>query len=45
MLDRMGGPAIEINAAPVAVLSAVGRAFFPRSYQRTLAAQGVPADE
>ena len=42
VLDRMGGPAIEINAAPVAVLSAIGRAFFPKAYQRTLAGQGVP---
>jgi NAD(P)-dependent dehydrogenase (short-subunit alcohol dehydrogenase family) len=42
VIDRMGGPAIEINAAPVAVLSAVGRAFFPKAYQRTLAGQSVP---
>ena len=45
VLDRMGGPAIEINAAPVAVLSAVGRAFFPKAYRRTLAGQGVPSND
>jgi NAD(P)-dependent dehydrogenase (short-subunit alcohol dehydrogenase family) len=44
VLQRMGGPGIEINAAPVAVLSAVGRAFFPKAYRRALAGQGVPAE-
>jgi len=44
VLARMGGPAIEINAAPVAVLSAVGRAFFPKAYRRALARQGVPPE-
>jgi NAD(P)-dependent dehydrogenase (short-subunit alcohol dehydrogenase family) len=42
VLDRMGGPGIEINAAPVAVLSTLARAFFPKRYRRMLAAQGVP---
>jgi NAD(P)-dependent dehydrogenase (short-subunit alcohol dehydrogenase family) len=42
VLDRMGGPSIEINAAPVAVLSTVARAFFPKYYRRMLAAQGIP---
>jgi short-subunit dehydrogenase len=44
VLDEMGGDRIEINAAPVAVLSAIGRAFFPKTYRRTLASQVVPAD-
>lgn len=44
VLDRMGRTGIEINAAPVAVLSAVGRAFFPKAYRRALAGQGVPPE-
>jgi NAD(P)-dependent dehydrogenase (short-subunit alcohol dehydrogenase family) len=44
VLDRMGGPGIELNAAPIAVLSPIGRAFFPKAYRRTLAAQTVPPE-
>jgi NAD(P)-dependent dehydrogenase (short-subunit alcohol dehydrogenase family) len=34
VLRRLGGPRVEINAAPVAVLAPVVRALAPRAYQR-----------
>jgi short-subunit dehydrogenase len=41
-LDRMGSHAIELNAAPIAVLTAMARAFFPRAYRRQLESRAVP---
>ena len=45
VLERMGGREIEINAAPIAVLSTMGRAFFPKAYRRMLAAQRMPDEQ
>ena len=43
-----GIPTFHVEAAcasgAVAVLSAVGRAFFPKAYRRALAGQGVPPE-
>jgi short-subunit dehydrogenase len=39
-LERMGGPAVDINAARVAVLAPVMRALAPRLYARTMRKQG-----
>lgn len=34
VLERMGGPRMEINAAVLPLLAPIGRSFFPRAYQR-----------
>lgn len=34
LLDRLGGPKVDIDAAPIARLAPVGRALFPRLYRR-----------
>jgi short-subunit dehydrogenase len=39
-LERMGGPAVDINAARVAVLAPVMRALAPRLYAKTMRKQG-----
>ena len=36
LLERMGGPRVDIDAAPVARLAPVARALFPRLYRRGL---------
>jgi NAD(P)-dependent dehydrogenase (short-subunit alcohol dehydrogenase family) len=37
--QRMGGPSIELNAARVAVLAPLARAFAPRLYRRSISSQ------
>jgi short-subunit dehydrogenase len=37
VLDRMGGPAIELNASRLPVMAPLARAFFPRAYRRSVA--------
>jgi hypothetical protein len=34
LLDRMGGPKMEINAAWLPLLAPIGRTLAPRAYQR-----------
>jgi short-subunit dehydrogenase len=36
MLERIGGPRIDINAARLPLLAVVGRTFMPRAYQRAM---------
>lgn len=39
VLERMGGPRIEINAAKLPLLAVIGRVIAPRSYQRAMRAR------
>lgn len=39
VLERMGGPRIEINAAVLPLLAGIGRTVAPRSYQRAMRAR------
>lgn len=39
LLERMGGPRIEINAAALPLLAVIGRTIAPRSYQRAMRAR------
>jgi short-subunit dehydrogenase len=39
LLDRMGRPRIEINAAKLPLLAGIGRTLAPRSYQRAMRAR------
>ena len=41
MLAKMGGPAIDINAARVATLAPVMRSLAPRLYRSQMRKQGV----
>jgi hypothetical protein len=34
VLSRMGGPKLDIDAAPIARLAPVGRALFPAAYRK-----------
>ncbi len=34
LLERIGGPNVDIDAAPIARLAPVSRALFPRLYRR-----------
>ena len=34
VLARMGGPRLDIDAAPIARLAPVARALFPRAYRK-----------
>lgn len=36
VLARMGGPKLDIDAAPIARLAPVGRALFPSTYRKAL---------
>jgi NAD(P)-dependent dehydrogenase (short-subunit alcohol dehydrogenase family) len=36
VLERMGGPAIELNASRLPVMAPLARAFFPRAYRRSV---------
>jgi short-subunit dehydrogenase len=36
LLERMGGPKMEINAAILPLFAVVGRSFFPRAYQLSM---------
>jgi short-subunit dehydrogenase len=38
LLERMGGPRIDINAATLPLLAGIGRTLAPRSYQRAMRA-------
>lgn len=42
VLDRMGGDVVELNAVPVAVFTALARAFAPRLYRRSIESRAVP---
>jgi NAD(P)-dependent dehydrogenase (short-subunit alcohol dehydrogenase family) len=36
VLERMGGPSIELNASRLPVMAPLARAFFPKSYRRSV---------
>jgi hypothetical protein len=39
LLERMGGPRIDINAAKLPLLATIGRTIAPRSYQKAMQAR------
>jgi hypothetical protein len=43
LLERMGGPRMEINAARLPLVAPIARTLLPRAYQRSMRGRGTVA--